>query len=509
MALSKQLTHEELIQAQVQKDQSGNKGVSVAGPQEWANAWKQKQADHYSSRPPLESYSDPTPLLMDKISSLPPSSARRRNAENMVSILDNSTANVGYGTDALTRESYKDLIRLVEHSEMMQLSISSPMPTAGDLIGQEGGTVVSNLQSWQPSVSNAVRPVSDAIGSHADINSSIDKTPLGPNQLLPQTALIGAKGISNDLITSTENPFKGIQKGVLVQLPSKETGSLRHLATAASPILSVPFEMISDTYNGLMGIVNKAAKILDGIINKIVNFAISAVGGLVDSLFPPGMLSKLVNMVTKIINTIQQLFDMLGGFSALAKMSAQIIAELPLGCTGNIFGLKGGPPSAKSKARAAKIGSVIGTVAGLGTALGNLGAMAGGSVPPNLGAITPNIAHPSLLTENLFDSIILKLIKKLHQSCSVGRVGNRGYSVGDYFDSLTDTAYTAAMKSYAAHSSIIAPNFNKTSTPIGSYSMEPSVGFFDQLPYGPGAQGNKGVIMYGPGGTRHKKVFRI
>lgn len=504
--------HEKLVQAQRQLDEKG--GIkSAGGPQEWNKAWKQKQLDFHRANRPKEDHSDPTPLLIDKISSLPPSSARRKSAETFKGVFDNTTANVGHGTDALTRESYKDLKRLAKSSPMIQSCIYDPAPSPGQLVGQEGGTVVNNLQSWKPSVSNALKPVSDAIGSHAEATSSVTKSALGPTQMLPQTSLTNVKEISNDMVTHVENPFKSVQKGVLIQTPQKEAGSLRHISTAASPTLAVPFELASDAFTGLMGLVNKAAKMLDLIIKKITQFLISAIGGLIDGLFPSGMLAKLIKMIMSILKFILDLFSMLGGFTALAKMSNQMLAGLPLGCTGNLFSgnqTRGMSSRSSSKRTNPKnLGAIVGKVGKLGNALGNLGSMIGKGTGKNIGGLTANISHPNQLLDKTFDSLILKLLSKLPFMCSTHNTGNRGYSVGDKFDKLLDNAFSVAMRSYAAHSSIISPNFNKKATSVGKYSNEGSIGFFEQLPFGRCAQGNKGVIMHGPGSTQGKKVFRI
>ena len=504
-------SHEELLQAQKQKDESG-KGGSAAGPQDWANAWKQKQMQQHLANPIKEDHTDPSPLLLDKISSLPPESAERRNAEVLKGVLDNTTANVGYGPDSLTRESYKELKRVVKHSDMLQSSLTESMPSSNQLIGQEEGAMVSNLQSWKPSIANAVQPVSDAIGSHADTNSSITKNALGTEQTLPQTALINVKSVSPTMVSETENPMKGIQKGVLVQTPSKESGSLRHLATSASPTLSVPFDLASDSYSGLMGLINKSAKLLDTIINKITSFLISAAGGLIDSIFPPGMLSALIKLITGILGILHDLFNLLAGFGSLSKMSSQIMNNMPTGCTGNIFGLNRNTSSSQGRRgrKTSALGSVVGGISKVGNSLGNLGFILGGQKGnSNLGALTSNLSHPQQLTDSLFDGVITALLRKLHQMCNVGMVGNRGYSVGNAFDSLTDNAFSKAMQTYAAHASIISPNFNKKSTPVGSYATEASLDMFQQLPYGRGAQGSNGVIMHGPGGTQGRKVFRI
>ena len=508
---TKPKNHEELITAQKESDQKGKK-TTVASPQEWSESWKQKQVEQHKQNVRKEDHSDPTPLLNDKIGSLPQESARRRNAEVLKSTLDNSTSGVGYGPDALNKESYREIKRLVKSSEMLQQSTNQQQtPGKNEMVGVEEGKPVSNLQNWRVSIANAIQPISDALGSHADVNSYIIKNPLGPVQFLPQAALLCVNEVASIMVSSVENAMKVVQKALLVQLPQKIAGSLRHITTAASKALAFAFDLVSDVYNGLMSLINKVSKLIDTIVNKIVNFAISAIGGLIDAVIPPWLLKIVKKLVSKIIKGIHTLSSMLGGFSALAKIAAQILDGLPLGCTGNVFDINKintkGLDSAISKARA--VGAVVGTIPGLGAGLGNLGFSINGKINFKLGALTANIGDPTKLLLSMFDKKIAALLKKLPMLCNVGMVGNEGFSVGVTFDGLTNHSFSIAMTKYATHASIISGNFNKKSTPVGSYAKENYFNMFDGLPFDSNSQGNKGLVMHGPGGTAGKKIFRL
>lgn len=518
--------YKDLVQQQTEKQKENKSEETVASSEKWDQAWKDKtmgeRLDNYQKNPPTH----PDPLLVNKIAALPPGDPRRQHHENLKGVIDGTTGNVGNGVDTLSREGYKDVKMLVKQSPMLQAGINKPdvMPTKDNMVGSEEGKPVNNMQGWGPALANAVKPVSDAVGSHADTSSSINKNPMGPDQLLPQAATAQVKAITPDMVKDVENSFKATQRGTLLQTPAKDFGSLRQLMTCSIPSLSFPFDLVSDIFNGLMGLIKSISKLIDGIMTQIKTFAISALGGLLDGLFPIALLQKLIAFVSKLANQVAALFDLLAGFAALRKASNKIAAELPLGCTDNIFESqrRSGSSSAKTntfakladKARqvagvASTLGSVVAGLPSIGGGLGNLGAMIGGFIPKDLGALTANISHPNELLKGMFDEKINKLLKNLPWCCAVGCTGNNGYSIGELFDKLRDTSYTLAMSTWAAHASIISPLFNKKATEMGKFAQLDSLFVYEKQPFAKGAEGNKGVTMYGPDSTKFRKIFRL
>ena len=261
-------TYPQLIEAQ----KKAPEGASAGSKEEWSNAWKTMQVDQMKKNIPLEDKTDPTPLLIDKISSLPADSNRRRSAENIKGTLDGTASNVGDGLDNLTRESYKELKRLARQSEMVYEAvanrstlpssssilnidltslvsgaISGNLPTGkqilgsvlgnispeiGQVIGTEDGKSVRNLQHWKPFFANALRPISDAIGSHSDMSHCIIKNAGGSDSLVPSCVASLLDKTTNFLVDEIEGIFKSHQMQTLANLPSKIAGSLRQLCTA-------------------------------------------------------------------------------------------------------------------------------------------------------------------------------------------------------------------------------------------------------------------------------------
>lgn len=556
----------DLVQAQKEADLGKNAGKTAASKEEWQSAWKSQQREHAAANVRKESHSEPTPLLADKISSLPADSHERRHYENLKNTFDGSAANVGSGLDSLTRESYRDVRRLAKHSQMMQDGVKEPPPEKQNLLGTESvlgaedtKTVVPNIQTWKPAMGNAVQPVSDAMGSHADTASSVNKSPMGADQNLPQAATATVDTISPQIAKEMDASAKANAMESMQHMPAKMSGSIRHLAAAGDKALAIPFELASDVYGGLLKVMDEIANLGDTVMNAITQFAISSVGGLVNGLFPAGALKGLIGPISKFTSQIGGLTQLLGGFSALgsiatavggiaSSLAAALRDPLKLAAMfkagADVAGIVGGGAgkgvlcaddltnvrSLENKLNkiantAAVVGGALSALGSIGNAaggiggnlsvfgnfakggLGNLGSILGKGIGGKIASLFAALSHPEQIINGLLPPELAKSLAMLDKLCNTGCVGNHGYSVGNIMDSLRDTAFSNAMKTHAAHGSIIGPLFNKEVKPVGGYAQEACLDQFAASIFVPGAQGNKGITMIGPGGTQNQKVF--
>jgi hypothetical protein len=523
-------------------------GVSAGSGSDWSSSWKQQQMANERRNSPRQDHSDPSPLLVDIISSLPLNSSRRRSYENLKLTLDGTSSNVGYGLDSMTRESYRDLRRLSKQSNMIHSGMMQPLPDASNLLGSEEGQYVSNLQDWRPAFANAGKPVSDAMGSHSDMEHSITKDAAGPAAFIPSACASLIDNVNPHFTNEIEGSFKRNQMEFLQHLPSKIAGNLRHLSTALDSVLSIPFEIASDVYNGLRQLMSQISDLLDGLKSKIFGFLLSSIGGLVDGLFPEGMLDGIVSAISSIANEFGDLFDMLGGFSVISSIRdimSNIISGNFLSALGNIanlgkmlmsgFGAGGllgglagaaidclegqlglGQSSALSKGlgkgltTGIAIGGILGSLPSIGQGLGNLGSIIGNGISSLVGSVVSNIRNLGGIIAGILPMglgfIMNKLMGKL---CGVGMTGNKGYSVGGTFDNHRNRTFDRCMNSHSTHSSILGPLFNKQTTIKGSYATESSLTLFEDSSFVRGAQGTKGVTMVGPGGSAFYKPFGL
>ena len=531
---------------------------------EWKAAWIKKEQEA-AKTPKHNNPGDSTPLATNKITSAPPGSKQRIAAENARSTLNGTTANVGTGLDNLTRESYKDTKRLVKSSENLSEEVKQPLPEAKHIVGEEEGKLVSNLQSPIPIITNAIKPVSDALGSHADTSSSISKSPSGPDQPMPQAAAALVSSISPQISNEIIGSVKSIKMDEMQHLPSKIMGSIRQLATAGDAMLAVPFEIASDVYNGLLELMDEMSNLIDGVMASLTNFAIGVAGGLVDSLFPPAVLEGILAPIMAIAGELGDLGQMLGGFSAVSSITnaiggiagslasalgdpAKLAAALAGGA--NIAGIIGGMAGKSAGCAASQLGmggalgggiagaiqgatSVGGGIAGavggalgggvagalggvlggipqfpgLGGGMGNLGAIISGGINLDIGKMTLNISNPGELIAGILPPELSQAMGMLDKIPGLGMVGNMGYSVGMAFDSLTNNSFGKCIQQFGAHAAIVSPLFNKQHDTKGGYAQEASLNSFQSASFVPGAQGNKGVTMLGPGATASQRMF--
>jgi hypothetical protein len=506
---------------------------SSAEVQEW---WRQKQMDlHLNSNRKRESHTDPTPLLIDKIAALPPGSPRRLFLEQLKGCLEGSTALAGSGMDSLTKESYRELKRLARHSELLQTAADHPIPNTRDsVIGYEEGKLVSNLQNWKSYFSNAVKPISEAVGSHADTNFYVQKHLMGPDQFLPQSATIALKEISADFPNEIENNAKMIQKSALVQTPSKDSGSIRQLLTCSLPInLGISFDLFTDMFNGVLSLINQVAQMIDSIINSLFQMIIGGILGLVDGLIPLDLIKKLASFVMKLCAAIKAIIDILSGLTSVSIAIEQVNNGKPLGCSVRSLGLKntgdflGKIPTIFDRYN--KISNTAGKIGGyaekalnavnIGSSIaaqgfGNLATSAASkfmsSFMNQYTSVIAPLSNPGAYLNSFISNKLAGLMKNLPWCCHVGCTGDRGYSVADILDSLLDDAFNIASAEWSTHISIIGPYFNKQTNPtVGKYAQDTGTYTFSNLPFVAKAQGAHGVIMHGPGATQSKKVFRV
>jgi hypothetical protein len=479
---------------------------------------------------PVVAASSPAPLLADKKAALPEGSKERAFYENFEKTIDNTASNTGSGFDTMTREGVKATQQIVRSSPMLQDGLNPPRPsepgegtgeTGANILGQEEGKAVSNIQSWHTPIGNAIKPISDAVGSCLDVTHSLNKTPIGSAQLLPTAVTALVDNISSQITNQVDAISKTIQSSGLANMASKALGSLRNLATAGDKILSVAYDLLSDVSNGIDNIITALSNIVDKIVTLITNFAISLIGGLINAMFPPALLETVTNSLNKLTGGIGDIAQMLGGFTAVTSITNQLG-----GLTSSFSSTLSNPanlvksylPSPQSLLGKLPGGEILSSLTdqvpgfpGInGGSIGNIGTILTG-VSPKIGSMLPSIRDPGQLIKNFVPPEIAQQIDKIDQIPGLGMIGNPGFSVGKIMDSLTDTAATVAMGKFATHAAIIGPLLNKE---IGgaqanqtSFAVEPQPDEFQNAPFVPGAQSNKGITMVGPIGTQYQRVF--
>ena len=183
------------------------------------NKYLKSQPRQVITEDPVLNASSPAPLLADKKAALPEGSKERKFYENVEKTLDGTASNNKEGLDNLTREDVKATRQLVRSSPLLQEGVNPPRAdklaengqgASGPetVAGEEEGKVVSNLQSWTAPIGNAIKPISDAVGSSFDTSAGLVTTPLGAVQTLPTAVNAIVDNISSEITNQVDSITK-------------------------------------------------------------------------------------------------------------------------------------------------------------------------------------------------------------------------------------------------------------------------------------------------------------
>jgi chemotaxis regulatin CheY-phosphate phosphatase CheZ len=353
---------------------------------------------------------------------------------NLLGSVDKAAGTAGNAFDGLDRYATNVLknfyaVHSTVQTEVAGATIGATNAITGITAGvqQFEQEALKNIGNWGAGFKKALEPVGlcSAVGDLTDIV----KNPLGAPQFLANsiTSLVGK--ISPKFVQQMDSCFKSIKLDGLAHLPSKMMGSIRSLATAADAILSVPFEIMSDIYNGLMDILDAIADLIDAVIATVMNLIMAVVKALIDAIIPVDELLEFFSAIGDLASFVGDIAGMVGGFSAVANIAGQV-GSFASGASNLINN-----PLAAIPGVSQAVGQVTGAVDQVTSALRNPEQF----LPPEIG----------------------QQIQKISQIPGLGFVGNLGYSVGDTLDSLSDGVFSQALKQFEDKAPMIKSFFNK------------------------------------------------
>lgn len=359
---------------------------------------------------------------------------KREWYEKLLISLDNASYSAGdafEGLDEYTTNALKNLSlnsSFVSDGILTATSdVSNTLSGATRGIQQFEEEALHDIQGWGAGIKKALEPVGlcSAIGDLTDVA----KNPLGAPQFLfnSLTSLVGK--ISPGFVQQADNSFKALKLEGLAHLPSKMMGSIRSLATAADAILSVPFEIMSDVYNGLMDILDAIADLIDSIVSLVMNLALAVIKALLDAIIPVDELLEFFSAIGDLASFVGDIAGMVGGFDAVTNITGQV--------------------SNFASSATSLISNPLQAIPGLSDGIGQ--------VTGAVGQITSALRNP----EQFLPPQIGQQMQRISQIPGLGFVGNLGYSVGDTLDTLSDGVFAAALGKFADKSPMIKSFFNK------------------------------------------------
>ena len=310
---------------------------------------------------------------------------------------------------------------------------------------------IHDIQGWSASLKKTLEPI--GLASALGDLTEVAKNPLGAPQFVANTATSIINKINPGFISEMDNAYKSLKLESLTHLPSKMMGSIRSLATAADAILSVPFEIMSDVYNGLMDILDAIADLIDAVVATVMNILMSIVKALIDAIIPVDELLEFFSAVSELGSFIGDIGGMVGGFTAVTN-----IADQMTGLASSATGLLNNPLQA---------------IPGISQGIG--------SVTGAVGQVTGALRNP----EQFLPASIGNQIKNLSNMSGLGFVGNLGFSVGDTLDSLSQGVFATALQKFSDKAPMLGQFLNQPTAPPSVDIQENCTDEFESPKAGP------------------------
>lgn len=398
---------------------------------------QEKAAQSASSSNASTAIANANILNRTKASQSSPDSTTTAWHSKLLGSFNNASDSTGDAFTGLNDKARNVLNNLVSTSEAIQGGMEQTTSgISGSINNLTGGLqqfqeeAIHDIQGWGAGIKKALEPVGlcSAIGDLTDLA----KNPLGAPQFLANSLTSLVSKVNPGFVEQMDNTYKSLNLEGLANLPSKMMGSIRNLATAADAILSVPFEIMSDVYNGLMEILEAIADLIDAIVTLVMNLAMAIIKALLDAIIPVDELMEFFSAIGDLASFIGDISGMVGGFDLVTDLTSQV---------GNFA-------SSATSLINNPLQAIPGLSQGLNQGLGVVG------------QITGALRNP----EQFLPPEIGNQMKNISKIPGLGFVGNLGYSVGDTLDTLSDGVFVKALDKFADKIPMINDAFNKPQT---------------------------------------------
>jgi len=440
----------------------------------------------------------PTSLYADKAAATrsEPNSAQHKEAKALASSMSGRT-DAPETSDQVTRKTRNWAEQVRKVSGSVQEVAASITNTAGAAIQNATGSIaggiagvsstidainaeaVHDIQGWQADLKNKMRPFSSAIGSTLGSLENVARNPLGAPQLLADSAMNLLDKVSPDLANSINGAAKSLDLEHLANLPGQVMGSIRQLTLAADAILSVPFALASDIYNGLMDIMEEIANLIDSVVSLVFNLVINIVYGLLDAILPISEIMSFLNSVGELASFVGGIAQLTGGFSAVTNITNQVT-----NFTDNVTSMVNNPMKL-AKAYIPGVSQALDGISNVTDTLRNPGNFLKGALPP----------------------AISDQLDKISTMPGLGFVANFNGSIGDALNGLQQGVFTTALDNLGKeYSSLLSPLHKQPSLENPTVDQQEAfTGAFFDYKYATSSQGTHGLVRLAD--TSEQKVF--
>jgi hypothetical protein len=370
-------------------------------------------------------------------------------------------------------------------------------------------------------LSKLLQPVSSHTGATLGNQTNIASNPMGPSMVMPGAMSAAVDKVSPQITNAFDSTFKQLKTSELGHLPAGAIGSIKSLATAANPLLSVPGNLTSDLYGGLMKAQQMVSKLTDTAMALVGKLSFNPTQ-LLDAVIPPELTQGILGAgISSIAGQFGNLSSLAGGFNAanllqdqLSKVSGMAGASLTdpmsiansylpklpaqagsvMGAASSAMGaIQGGNMSgAISGAASGAVSSAVSGAVNKGKQV--LGGKAGqiGQVMGKANLALSVLRDPSAALSNLLPGALNGQMNKMGAIPGLGSVGNMGAAFGPVMDMVKQQALGQILSKFPSQNGILGPLLNQQGPPPiydTSIANQPAIGIAAMNPNIPTIQG--------------------
>jgi len=317
-------------------------------------------------------------------------------------------------------------------------TLNTPRGLADGAVGSIRGFTDRVEGSFSKTINNinqAFRPVSRELGQTIGNTTNMVRDPLGTIALIPGSIKNVIERNNPEFAASLEGTYKKFKIDQIQHLPTILSGSLR----VVDSILTLPFIILSDIYQGLVDIITEISDAIDRIISSFIKI-------FLENIFD-GLILDIINILNEISSLaaeIQGIASLFGGVNIITNLAFNI------------------------QVYSGQLGSF------LSNPLDLLFAYA----PPQVSQALYLLRNPQQLVNSIIPPEINNMFAPLAKITGFGFNGNMGYGFVSVLDGLRSGVLSSILTNFANQYPVLTPILgilNNPNIPIGNPPLPPTV----------------------------------
>ena len=202
-------------------------------------------------------------------------------------------------------------------------AVTSATNTITSGISNIGDDVSHGINGLKEQMHELLKPVSSVTGSTIGTLTNVARDPLGAPMVIGNAIGSLIDKVNPGFTDKLDATFKKYKVQEMQNLPGQIMGSIRNLASMADAILSVPFQLASDLYNGLMEIMQEISDLIDSLVSSVMDLFFGP-KGILDSILPISELMGFLEEVGELASFVGGIGQMFGGFNITSQVQGYV-----------------------------------------------------------------------------------------------------------------------------------------------------------------------------------------